>query len=674
MQKQAKHYFDFGDFRIDVEERTLRRQDNPVALTPKAFDTLLVLVENSGRVLEKEELFNRVWPDTFVGEVTLARNISTLRQALADPSQQRRYIETVPRRGYRFIAEVREVREGEAELIRAAIDAHMPGGNPPVGAHRLFIERHSVSQVVTEQEEIDDSLRGEAMELLPGKTLPNSRPHWIASKWGTVMVAVLLTASASILAVYLWTRHTRQTALAAAIRSVAVLPLKIMNAEQSDEYLGIGITDRLIDLSNLSQVVVRPMSAVLKYAAREADAIEAGRELNVEGVLVGSVQKSGERMRTNLQLVRVSDGAVLWVKTFDEKFVNLLELEDEIADQAARAMRLELGENERRRIASRGTTNTEAYNAHMRGRFFWSKRTEEGLKKAIEYFEQAIERDSNYAQAYSGLADSYVLLGTYNVLSPSHAMPKAEAAAMKALDIDGGLAEAHTSLAYVRFRYGWRWDDAEKEFVQAIKLNPNYTTAHHWYGDFLVAMGRFDEAIAEMRVAQGLDPLSMMINTDLGGALAIAGALDEAIAVHLKTIEMDPHFVPAHRYLGQAYEQKAMYREAIGEFLESLTASPDDPDGLTLLAHAYAIIGNKREMRKILDRLSDISKRHYVAPYDLAPIYAALGDKDQAFVWLQRAYDQRCEGLTLLKIDSSLKSLRMDPRFVALIRRVGLPT
>lgn len=669
MQKQAKHYFDFGDFRIDVGERTLQRQGKAVALTPKAFDTLLVLVENSGRVLEKEELFKRVWPDTFVAEVTLARNISTLRQALGETAERRQYIETVPRRGYRFIAEVQEVREAEAELIRRDANSHTMGFETTPSGKHLIIERQLVSQLVTEKEEILQ-VHHAAKLLLPREGA--GKPHWIGSKWGTVLVAVFLTASVTALVMYLWTAsHARQTASGSTIHAVAVLPLKIINLEPGDEYLGIGITDRLIDdLSNLSQVVVRPTSAVLKYAAPETNAIEAGRELNVEAVLVGSVQKTGGRMRTALQLVRVRDGAALWVKNFDEEFVSLFALQDEIADQVTRAMRLEVREDERRQIASRGTANTEAYSAYMRGRFFWSKRTQEGMGKALDYFQQAVSIDPNYALAYTGLADCYAL----NELLPSpssESYPKAQSAVMKALQIDDSLAEAHTSLAWIKVWFEWDWPGAEKEFKRALELNPNYMPAHNFYAVYLSYLRRDDEALVEIKRAQEIDPTSLLINTTFGALLFRARRDDEAVGQLRQTIEMDSNFSRAHLYLAMVYEVKGMYQEAVAEMQKAMALSKDDPFQIAQLASIYAMSGQRNEALKILEDLKAVQKQRGFLAGAIAVVYADLQEKDQALTWLNEAYKRHDTQLIEINGDRHWEPMISDARFHGLLQRVG---
>lgn len=674
LQKRAKHYFDFGDFRIDLGERMLLRNGQVVALTRKAFDTLLVLVENSGRVVEKEELFNRVWPDTFVAEVTLARNISTLRKVLEDQAAAHRYIETVSGRGYRFVAKVTETWE-ESDLAR-----YEPKSNPantlmPEAGISAMIERHTVSQIITEQEEIEIAQKGDVgRQLLPSATALLEKNRWVGSKRVTVLTAILLTASVTSVAVYIWIAgSTRQRVPTSAIRTVAVLPLKVINAESGDEYLGISIADRLIDdLGKLRQVIVRPTSAVLKYSARETNLLEAGSELGVEAVLVGSVQKTGERMRTNLQLVRISDGEVLWVKHFDGKFGGIFALQDEIADQVTQAMRLELREEERKQITSRGTENAQAYDAYMRGRFFWSKRTAEGMSKAIDYFKEAISLDSNYALAYSGLADCYALTD-YSPLPLEESYQEAKTAAMNALKIDNSLAEAHTSLAWINLAFEWNWAGAEEGFKQAIELSPNYSTAHHWYGIYLSLIKcRYNESLAEIQKAQELDPTSLIINTNVGTLLLRARQDDEALMQLRKTVEMDPNFSLAHLRLGVAYAYKGMCNEAIASLQEAIALSKNEPSFVAQLGAIYAMSGQRTQSLKIIEDLKELHKRNRSMAGAIAAIYADLNEKEQALEWLIEAYEAHDPQLWLeINGDRRWDIFLHDANFQALLQRMG---
>ena len=671
MPNKAKHYFDFGDFRVDLVERTLQRQGKAVPLTPKAFDTLLVLVENSKQLVGKEELFQRVWPDTYVSEVTLARNISTLRQALGNRADGQPYIETVPRRGYRFIVEVREVRDADAGLMRHEAVAEIADPGPAGKGLPIVIERHSVSQVITEREEADDAPDAEAAGLLVGETA--RKPHWLKSQWGAATLAVLLTACVTVPVVYVWTaRRARPAVTVSSIRTLAVLPLKIINAERGDEYLGIGIADRLIDdLSKLPQVVIRPTDAVLKYVGEENDALKAGQELNVEAVLVGSVQMTGERMRTTLQLVRVSDGAALWVKNLEGSFAGIFALQEEIAGYVSQALRFELREDQRRQIANRGTASTVAYNAYMRGRFFWAKRTREGIGKAIEQFQQAVNLDPNYPHAYTGLADCYAL--SELLPSPiSQSYPKAKSAALKALQLDDSLAEAHNSLAWIKFFYEWDWSGAEREFKRALELDPNSAHAHQWYGNYLVYLRRFDEALVEMRRAQELDPTSLIINTSIGVFLFRAGREDDAIRQLRQTLDMDPNFSRTHLFLAVVYQARGRYQEALAEMQKASLLAKDDPFQMAQLASIYATSGRRKEALKLINTLKVLDQRQPVLAGAIGAVYADLQENEQALAWLDEAYKRHEMQLFEVNLDHHWDGLRADARFKRVMQQVGL--
>jgi len=393
--------------------------------------------------------------------------------------------------------------------------------------------------------------------------------------------------------------------------------------------------------------------------------------LGVETVLDGSIQRQGDRLRVTVQLISVKDGSQLWGKTFDEKFTDIFAVQDAISEKVTEALALKLSGEEQTGLAKRYTENAEAYQLYLLGRFYWNKRSEEGIKKAIAYFDQAIEKDPNYALAYAGLSQCYIVLDAYYLLPPQEAIPKAKAAATRALEIDDTLAEAYAALA--TYYYDWDWPAAERQFKRAIELNPNYATAHQWYAEFLVNQGRFDEGIAEIKRARELDPLSLIINTVLGRSLYQARQYDQGIEQLRNTIEMDPNFVPAHRHLGQAYEAKGMYSEAVAEMQKAVTLSGSTPEYMAVLGQAYALSGKRAEAMKIVEELKEQSKQRYISACGIALIYAGLGEKDRAFEWLEKAYQEHDYGLIYIRVAPGLESLRSDPRFADLVRRVGLP-
>jgi len=458
------------------------------------------------------------------------------------------------------------------------------------------------------------------------------------------------------------------------INSLAVLPLVNASTDPNMEYLSDGITESIINgLAQLPRLRVMARSTVFRYKGREVDPQEVGRDLNVRAVLEGRVLQFEDRLIIKIELVDTSDGAQLWGEQYNRSHSDILAVQDEIAMKISEKLKIEMTIHERKRVIKRYTENTEAYEAYLKGRYYWNKRTAEGFKKGIEYFQQAIEKDPRYALAYAGLADSYIMLAAYNFLPPIEAISKARAAAMKALEIDGKLAEAHVSLAAIEGENEWNWSVAEEEFKRAIKINPNYATAHQWYGEYLAVIGRFDEALAEIKRAHQLDPLSLVINIALGDVFYYQRRYDEAIEQYGKTLEIDSNFAVAHSRIGSAYLQQAMYAEAITELEKARELSGGKPLILAVLGYAFAVANEKDKARAVLDELKERSKREYVSPYYLAMIYTGLDEKDQAFEYLEIACEEHSSWLSHLKADPKFDSLRSDQRFADLLRRIGLP-
>ncbi len=440
------------------------------------------------------------------------------------------------------------------------------------------------------------------------------------------------------------------------------------------EYLSDGITESLINtLSQLPNLKVLARTTVFSYKNRAVDPIKVGRELGVRAVLTGRVVQREGALIIQADLLDVKDGSQLWGEQYHRKFSDVLAVQEEIAKQISERLRLKLTGEEQKRLTRHHTENAEAYQLYLKGRYYWNRRTAESLNKGVEYFQQAIDKDPNYALAYAGLTDSYSLLGSSTGgLSPKETFSKAKAAAAKALAIDDTLAEAHAALALVHLRYDWDWSATEREIKRAIALNPNYATTYHWYADYLVVMGRLDEAIAQIKRAQELDPLSLIINTVLGLRFYHARQYDLAIEQCQKTVEMDPNFAQAHFALGEAYEAKAKYEEAIAALQKATSLAPTSPFLFSALGHAYAVSGQVDKAMKILDQLQKLSRQRYVSPHEMAMIYTGLGEKDQAFTWLEKAYADRVWRLPFLNVDPRFDSLRSDPRFADLVRRVGL--
>ena len=576
MIQREKRFYDFGPFRVDINSRLLLRDRQMVPLTPKAFDTLLALIERRGELVERQELIRAVWPDVHVEQGSLNTNIFMLRRALGDEAGQE-YIVTVPRRGYRFVAGV--------------------------------FERQSSPSV------------------------PQS-----------------------------------------AIRSFAVLPFKLLYSRADGEHLELGLVDALITrLSTLPQVEVRSTSAISRYRDAHSDPLIAGSELGVEFVVTGSIQCCGERIRVTVQILRVNDGATIWAEKFDESLTDFFTIEDAVSARVADIVKVRLSEEESEPWAGNHSGSAEACQLYLQGHFFWNQRTSEGLKKAIEWFNRAIEVDRNYALAYVGLAESYALLGcVHSAMPPKEAMPKAKSAALKALELNGHLVEAYAVMGLVNSLYDWDWLSAERAFGRALELNPLHITARHWHGLFLGWMGRLEEAIAELERAKQLDPFSPIISANVGWAFYAARRYEEAIDQCYETIEMQPNFYRAHVYLGCALIEIGDFDSAIAELELSSRLTGFGPEA-TYLGYALGRAGRRQEALRLIHDLRERSLYQYVSPYDIALIYAGLNETDQALDWLDRAFNDRTHWLVFLKVEPKFDFLRENARFHRLLERIRLP-
>lgn len=626
MASKGQCLYELGPFRIDPVERLLLRDGKAVPLTAKAFDTLLVLVHGGGHLVEKSELMKEVWGDCFVEESNLAVTVSMLRKALRDEGEERKYIQTVAKRGYRLIGAVRQVPE---PVESSAL--------PPVAA--------------------TESL---------------ARTQWsgaLAPLKIAVLVLVCLAGAAT------WMRLHNARGAVPQINSLAVLPFHSLTpTSDSRDYLGLGMADALITkLGSTGRVIVRPTSAVMKYATGAVDPVAAGRAQKVDAVLDGRIQSSPDTVRVTVQLLRVTDGASLWADTFEENPQRVFALEDAVAERIADSMSIRLSGEQRKRLARQPTEDAAAYQLYLRGRYFWSKRTKEGLERSISYFDQAVAKDPKYALAYAGLADSYGLLGSYGVESASEADPRAKAAAIKALQLDDSLAQAHSSLGMIYFFDEWNWPLAEREFQRAIALNPNYSIVHTWYGLDLAALGRFDEAVTQVRRAQELDPLSLIVDTDVGRILYLSRHYDQAIEAYRKVLELDPNFARVHTRLGMAYAAKGEFRRASEEFQKAQQLSGPDPYLFGLLGYTQAEAGDRAAARRLLQELLQRSRREYVPSFSVALVYVGMGDRQAALDWLEKAYQDRSTLMAYAKTDPLLDPLRSEPRFTALLQRMNLP-
>jgi TolB-like protein/DNA-binding winged helix-turn-helix (wHTH) protein/Flp pilus assembly protein TadD len=629
----------FGVFELDPRAGELRKHGLRVRLQEQPFQVLALLLEHPGEVVTREELQKKLWPaDTFVDfDHGLNKAINKLRESLGDSAESPRFVETIARRGYRFLAEVK-VAEGA------------PVGNPELATQP------------------PPAAEGRDRPSLAGKL---ARPkHFLPPLASKTLGLVLLLLMTSLV---IWKLHSGNRR-SLAIRSLAVLPFESLSSDATQDYFADGMTDELIsDLGQVSALRVVSRTSVMAYKHARKPLPQIARELNVDAVVEGTVLRSGDQVRITAQLIEASADRHLWSQSYEGELRDTLALQNKVAKAIADQIGISLNPQEQAALIDVKVVNPEAYVSYLKGRYFWNKRTADSLKVALAYFHQAIEEDPKFARAYSGLADTYALLGDwqYAVMTPKEALPKAKAAAIKALELDSTLGEAHNSLAFCLDGFDWDFDSAGKEFRQAIDLNQGYATAHHWYAWHLTLLGRYDEAIAEMRKAENLDPLSLVINADLAELLALAHSYDESILQSRKTIEMDPNFGLAHNHLAQAYLQKRMNDEAVAELQKAVQLSGGSPTCIANLARAYVASGKRTEAERLLSDLKKRSNPNNSLASEIAMIYAALGDTDQAMSWLEKGYEERFNPGVLLR--PGFDPLRSDPRFQDLVRRIGLP-
>jgi TolB-like protein/DNA-binding winged helix-turn-helix (wHTH) protein/Flp pilus assembly protein TadD len=630
----------FGSYEVSLQTGEVRKAGVRIRVQQQPMKLLEILLERSGEVVTREELRNRLWPSASFGDFDQAVNIAIakLRSALGDSAENPRYIETVPKRGYRFIADVSVVGADARTKRPESAAGDLPGT------------------------QLGHQLKG------AGLAVAHKPRAWPTPR---IIVALALVLSLPILAVWLFRSQGRPPS---GIRSLAVLPLDNLSGDASQDYFADGMTDELItDLAQISALRVISRTSVMVYKGARKPLPEIARELNVDAVVEGTVLRSGEQVRITAQLIQAPADKHLWARSYEGNLRDTLALQKQVARAIAEQIRIEVTPQEQVALKSAKAIDPEAFVTYLKGRYFWNKRTSEGLKKALDYFNQAVAKDPNYAAAYSGLADTYALLGDwqYAVMSPKEALPRAKAAAMKALELDDSLSEAHNSLAFCLDGFDWDFEAAGREFRRAIELNPGYATAHHWYAWHLSLVGRNSDAIAEMRKAENLDPFSLIINADLAELLLIAHSPDQSIQQSRKTIEMDSGFALAHNQLAQAYLEKHMSVEAIAELQKAIQLSGGSPTCIANLARAYAASGRKAEAEGLLNDLKNRSTSVYPHAPEIAMIYAALGDKDQAMTWLEKGYEERFNPGVLLR--PGFDPLRSGARFQDLVRRIGLP-
>jgi TolB-like protein/DNA-binding winged helix-turn-helix (wHTH) protein/Tfp pilus assembly protein PilF len=645
MTRPVKQLYEFGPFCLDPAEHTLLRDGQPIQLRPKVYDLLVVLVENRGRLVDKEQLMSSVWAEQFVEEGNINKNISMLRQALGESDGGTKFIETVPKRGYRFVAEVREVNENlQDELLTQAVVRLAREPQPPRETHE------------------------QSLPLPPPPQAQAKRfnKHRIA----LVVVPVLVLAAI----VYVVLTRQRSRSATPAVRSIVVLPFQNLSGDASQDYLVDGVTDALIgDLAQIGALRVISRTSAMHYKGTNKSLPEIAKELNVDAVVEGTVQRSGERVHVRAQLIHAASDSHLWAADYDRDARDILDLQSEVARAIASEVRIKITPAEQRLLVPKRTVARAAIDNYLQGRYFWNRRTEQDIRKAIGYFEAAISADPNYAQAYAGLADSYNQLGTVmiGVMPPSEARRTGEAAARKGLEIDNEVAEAHAALGYENF-FNWNWASAEEEFKRSIQLNPNYATAHSHYGLYLVARERIDEGIAEINRAEELDPLSLSISSSRGFLLLNARRYEEAIEQQRRVIAIDPNHYQAHWFLALTYLANGQIDRAIATSEKAVAISNHAPAAVGVLGMAYGAGGRKREANQLANELLQLEKERYVSPMAFVYVYIGLGDKDRAFAWLEKAYQERSNHIAFFKVSPTVDSVRSDVRFGDLLRRIGL--
>ncbi len=640
MNESQADIYEFDKFRLDANKRLLFKEDEePIALMPKAFDTLLFLVQNHGKVVEKDELLSEIWTDTIVEENNLTQNISNLRRIFGEKPGENRFIATVPGKGYKFVAAVREISKTENAVEDQKTEFETVQNVSPSTASRTETEHQP-----------------------PASYKNQSRFRFF------VIFTLLISGS---LAFYFW-RGNINPAADAPVKTIAVLPFKPLAAESRNETLEFGMADALINkLSSSEEIIVRPLGSVRRYNALEQDVLQAGRELGVDSVLEGTIQISDDRIRIAARLIRTNDGKQIWTETFDEKFTDIFTVQDSISQKVLAALTLKLSGEEQKRLTKRYTENVEAYQLYMKGRFHASRLILPEAVKGIGYYEQAIALDPNYALAYAGIAQAYAAFSLSGDIPANEAMTKGKAAALKALELDPNLPEAQVAVGFIAFWYDWNWAEAEKKYQRAIELDPHNERAQYFYAHLNSNLGNHTEALTMVKRARELDPLSLITNSAEGQFLFFAGQPDEAVSRLQKTLELDPAFWHAHLVLSKIYAEQKMFPEAVAEAEKAAQFSGGNSEAVAQKAYALAKSGNAAEARAVLNELQKTANEKHVPAYNFAIIYNALGETENALAQLEKAYTEKNVLMVFLKADPKWNNLRNEPRFIDLMRRMN---
>jgi len=673
MNKAVRHLYEFGPFVLDPGERLVRHGGVRMDLPPRAFDTLLVLVENSGRLLEKDALMQTVWRDTVVEENNLSQVVYLLRKALRDGEDGARYIETVPKRGYRFVAEVREFETAEGNGGGQNGHGFSWRAGPWSSSNGDSLVAVPAAAADGSEFEVDSHLAVSTGANGFEAQAPNSAAWrgWMRGLVGGLAVVTVV----ALLQWAGWRQRLFGQADSGPIRSVAVLPMQNLSNDPNQEYFVDGMTDELItDLAQVRELKVVSKTSIMQYKGTRTPLPEIGRQLGVDAVVEGSVLRSGDRVRITAQLIRAASDRHIWAESYDGDLKDVLSLQARVAEAITNQVKLNLTVEESSRLRRAPAVKPEAFDLYLRGRYAWNQRNPEGFGKAIEYFNHAIEEDSKFALAYSGLADCHTLLTLYG--GGLSNLTEAQSAAEKALQLDSMLAEAHTSLAAVKVLRNWDWQGAEQEFHRALDLNPNSAQAHHWYGNLLLGPeGRHEEAIAELQRAQELDPLSLIIRADTGFANYLAGRPDLALQAYQKVVAANPNFIPVHFYLAKYYLQTGQHDLWLKESAEDDRLA-GAPDRAQFLQQSYAQGGFTEVMEGMAKPSRTVSvangKRFRLDSCGSAEANAVLGRSGLALSALEDCYRWSEPDLLYLKVDPVWTSLRSEPRFQDLLGRLHL--
>ena len=613
-----KPVYRFDGFVVDTQNFVVERNDQAVSLTPRAYDVLLLLLRNGGQVVEKRQLFDEVWKETFVSDNALTKVIKELRHALGDSAEEPRYIETVPKRGYRFIGT-------------------LSANGTPVP---------------------------ETRDLQP---VPNQSS--LRTTLGIVgMSALLVLAIAAI-----WVVIARRSGEpAASPKTIAVLPFKPLNAESRDESLEMGMAETLITrLMNVRDVVVRPIGSVRKFTDASADPVKAGEQLQTEAVLDGSIQKAGERVRVTVRLFDVRTGAMLWSEQFDENFTDIFRVQDSIAQRIASALALKLSRHEQEQLAKHMTENPHAYELYLKGQFLWHRRGPDWIEQSLQVYKQALDEDPNFALAHIGVADAYIMLSGHRRISMQDAEAKAGPSIMRALEIDNDLADAHNALAELKYQYQYDWRGAEDEFKKAIELNPNATWIRQAYGWFLMSDGEFERAAVEMDKARQLDPSSLTLTIARGRLYYFSRQYDQAIEYFRRVLALEPNDMSAHGALMSAYERAGRYPEALETFFKINGMDSEHANEKAEFRKAFADGGWDGFLRKNIEKLDAMHQTNPGVAWTYAGLYTRLGDREKAFYWFEKVFDARDVAILQFKIEPANDVLRSDPRYAQLLAKIG---